>query len=168
MIDILLAATLTWQLATTRDALGSSVYVAEVAPGGSQSLRFLCGGITGVVLQFNLGQLEAERDAFSLADPKPEVVRFKFAEGSYDTTAVRAPIVDGIGTYEIKGEEAVFVLTLIRDSEPVLAGIGGDTPNETHRVEVQHGGAAALFSLSGAKAAIEDVRAACPYKYPKL
>jgi hypothetical protein len=80
-------------------------------------------------------------------------VRFAFAEGNYETTAVRAPITDGIGTYEIKGEEAIFVLSLMRDSE---------------QVEVQHGDATAAFPLSGARAAIDETRAQCPYKYPGL
>jgi hypothetical protein len=151
MLSILLS--LSWQVATLSDPLGRPVYVAEVAPDRVQSLRFLCGGMAGVVLQFNLGRLEASPDAFSLADPTPEAVRFQFAEGNYDTTAVRAPITDGIGTYEIKGEEAVFVLSLMRDSE---------------RVEVQHDGAAAAFPLTGARAAIDETRAQCPYKYPDL
>lgn len=151
MLSILLS--LSWQVATLSDPLGRPVYVAEVAPDSARSLRFLCGGITGVVLQFNLGRLTPSQDAFSLADPEPEAVRFAFAEGNYETTAFRAPITDGIGTYEIKGEEAVFVLSLMRDSE---------------WVEVLHAGATADFPLAGAKAAIDETRAQCPYKYPDL
>lgn len=151
MLSILLA--LSWQVATVSDPLGRPVYVAEVAPEGARSLRFLCGGITGVVLQFNLGRITPSRDAFSLNEPEPEDVRFAFAEGNYDTTAVRAPITEGIGTYEIKGEEAIFVLSLMRDSETV---------------EVSHAGGAAYFPLTGARAAIDETRAACPYKYPDL
>lgn len=135
------------------DPLGRPVYVAEVAPDSARSLRFLCGGMTGVVLQFNLGRIEAAADAFSVDEPKPETVRFAFAEGNYDTAAVRAPITDGIGTYEIKGEEAIFVLSLMRDSE---------------RVEVLHGDATAAFPLAGARAAIDETRTLCPYKYPDL
>lgn len=151
MLSILLA--LSWQVATVSDPLGRPVYVAQVAPDSARSLRFLCGGITGVVLQFNLGRITPSRDAFSLNEPAPEEVRFAFAEGNYDTTAVRAPITEGIGTYEIKGEEAIFVLSLMRDSE---------------RVEVQHAGGTADFPLTGARAAINETRAACPYKYPDL
>lgn len=151
MLSILLA--LSWQVATLSDPLGRPVYVAEVAPDSSRSLRFLCGGITGVVLQFNLGRITPTGDAFSTDEPAPENVRFTFAEGNYDTTAFRAPIVDGIGTYEIKGEEAIFVLSLMRDSESV---------------EVSHGDAAATFTLIGARAAIDETRAQCPYKYPDL
>jgi hypothetical protein len=151
MLSILLS--LSWQIATLSDPLGRPVYVAEVAPDSVRSLRFLCGGLTGVVLQFNLGRMTPLDDAFSVAEPKPEIVRFAFAEGNYDSTAVRAPITDGIGTYEIKGEEAIFVLSLMRDSE---------------RVEVQHAGASAAFPLDGARIAIDETRAACPYKYPDL
>ncbi len=151
MLSFLLA--LSWQVATLSDPLGRPVYVAEVAPDSARSLRFLCGGITGVVLQFNLGRITPSDDAFSLNDPTPENVRFTFAEGNYDTTAVRAPITEGIGTYEIKGEEAIFVLSLMRDSE---------------QVEVQHAGGAAAFPLTGARAAIDETRANCPYKYPDL
>ncbi|NOT39955.1 MAG: hypothetical protein HOP13_05630 [Alphaproteobacteria bacterium] len=151
MLSFLLA--LSWQAATLNDPLGRPVYVAEVAPDSVRSLRFLCGGMTGVVLQFNLGRTTASPDAFSVDDPQPENVRFAFAEGNYETTAVRAPITDGIGTYEIKGEEAIFVLSLMRDSE---------------QVEVQHGDATAAFPLSGARAAIDETRAQCPYKYPDL
>ncbi len=151
MLLILLA--LSWQVATLSDPLGRPVYVAEVAPDSARSLRFLCGGMTGVVLQFNLGRITPSADAFSLNEPRPENVRFTFAEGNYDTTAMRAPITDGIGTYEIKGEEAIFVLSLMRDSE---------------QVEVQHAGGTADFPLTGARAAIDETRANCPYKYPDL
>lgn len=151
MFSVLLA--LSWQVATLSDPLGRPVFVAEVVPDSARSLRFLCGGVTGVVLQFNLGRITPSEDAFSLADPEPEAVRFTFAEGSYDTTAVRAPITDGIGTYEIKGEEAVFVLSLMRDSE---------------QVDVLHAGASATFPLDGARAAIDETRTQCPYKYPDL
>jgi hypothetical protein len=156
MIDILLAAALAWQFGTDHDPLGNPVYVAEVKADGVRSLRFLCGGMTGVVLQFNLGfetsPSEYAAGAFSAGEPPVENVRFAFVEGNYDTTARRAPITDGIGTYEIKGSDAAFIAGLMTDSESV----------EIHRGRVTF-----RFPLAGAKGAIEEARTACPYKYPE-
>ena len=140
-----------WQFATEQDPLGQPVYVAQIAPDQVRSLRFLCGGITGVVLQFNLGETEYGSDAFSIAEPKPEQVRFHFVEGNYDSTAQRAPIADGMGTYEIKGSEAAFVAGLMKDSDAVT---------------VTRGDVSFRFPLDGARFAIDEVVSACPYQYP--
>lgn len=142
-----------WQFATERDPLGQSVYVAEIAPDETRSLRYLCGGVTGVVLQFNLGETEHGPGAFSAAEPKPEEVQFSFLEGAYDTLAARAPIADGLGTYEIKGSEAAFVAGLFKDSDAVT---------------VKRGNVSFQFSLAGAQGAIGEAMNACPFKYPDL
>ena len=149
MLSFLFAA-LAWQSAVDRDPLGSPVYVAEVKPDAVHEIRFLCGGITGVVLQFNLGEMEHGASAFSREVPKPEAVRFAFLEGGYDTTAVRAPITDGLGTYEIKGSEAAFVAGLMKDSDAVT---------------VRRGEVSFRFSLAGARDAIGAAMGACPFKY---
>ncbi len=152
MLRVFLMA-LVWQFATEHDPLGQPVYVAQVAPDRVRSVRFMCGGVTGVVLQFNLGETEHERGAYSAAEPPTEAVRFAFAEGNYDTTARRAPITEGIGTYEITGSEAVFVAGLMKDSESV---------------EIRRGEASAQFPLAGARGAIDEARSACPYQYPGM
>ena len=142
-----------WQFETESDPLGQKVYVASVAPEAERphvALRFLCGGVTGVVLQFNLGDVETEGAQFSTDEPGEEGVRFSFVEGDYDTIAKRAPITDGLGTFEIKGSEAAFVAGLLRDSD---------------RVSVQRGDVSFSFPLEGASSAIGDVLSACPYKY---
>ena len=66
------------------------------------------------MLQFNLGEVEYRGRQFSTDEPAWEDVRFAFPEGDYDTTAKRAPITDGLGTYEIKGSEAAFVAGLLQ------------------------------------------------------
>jgi len=142
-----------WAFATEHDPMGQPVYVASVAPDAERpavGLRYMCGGVTGVVLQFNLGEVEYEGSQFSTDEPQFEDVKFVFVEGTYDSTAKRAPIVDGLATYEIKGSEAAFVVGLMKDSESVT---------------VSRGEASYSFSLSGARGAIDEVTLACPFKY---
>jgi hypothetical protein len=147
---LVLTAALVWQFQTASDPLGQPVYVASVAPDAARPfvhLKFSCGGIVGVELQFNLGEMPG---AISNEDPEFEDVRFTFLEGKYDTAAKRAPITDGIATYEIKGSEAAFVAGLFKDSEAVA---------------VSRGEAAFTFPLAGARFAIDEVMGACPFKY---
>lgn len=153
MIDLLLAAALGWQFATERDPLGQPVYVAAVTPDPARpfvGVRYSCGGIVGVELQFNLGELRYAGAAFSTGDPPFETVRFTFPEGKYDTTAKRSPITEGIGTYEVKGSEAAFLAGLLKDSETVT---------------IQRGQISFTFPLDGARFAIEEVVSVCPFKY---
>lgn len=151
MLRVFLLA-LVWQFATEHDPLGQPVYVAEVVPDQVRSLRFMCGGVTGVVLQFNLGEVEYAGSAYSAGDPAFEDVRFAFIEGNYDTSAKRAPITDGVGTYEIKGSDAAFIAGLLKDSESV---------------EIRRGEASFRFPLDGARGAIDEALNACPFKYPE-
>ena len=142
-----------WQFETANDPLGQPVYVASVTPDAGRpyvNLTFSCGGIVGVVLQFNLGEIRYAGAAFPRREPEFEDVRFSFAEGKYDTTAKRAPITDGIATYEIKGSEAAFVAGLLKDSESVV--VSRDDISFT-------------FPLAGARFAIDEVISACPFKY---
>ena len=142
-----------WHMETERDPLGQAVYVAEVAPDTARphvALRFLCGGMTGVVLQFNLGDTQYARAQFLTAEPAWEDVRFEFPEGKYDSAAKRAPITDGLGTYEIKGSDAAFIAGLLKDSD---------------QVSITRGNAAYTFPLGGASLAIGEVIEACPFKY---
>ena len=142
-----------WQFETESDPLGQKVYVASVAPEAERphvALRFLCGGVTGVVLQFNLGDVETDGPQYSTDEPGEESVRFSFIEGNYDTNAKRAPITDGLGTFEIKGSEAAFIAGLLRESD---------------RVSVQRGDVSFSFPLDGANGAIGEVLSTCPYKY---
>ncbi|MBL9099183.1 MAG: hypothetical protein JNK07_19805 [Alphaproteobacteria bacterium] len=146
-------AALLWQFQTASDPLGQPVYVASIAPDAARPfvhLKYSCGGIVGVELQFNLGEMQYAGAAFSRAAPEFEDVRFTFAEGKYDTAAKRAPITDGIATYEIKGSEAAFVAGLFKDSESV---------------SVSRGSADFTFPLAGARFAIDEVMSACPFKY---
>jgi hypothetical protein len=140
-----------WQFDTVRDPLGQPVYVASIAPDAARPfvhLTYACGGIVGVELQFNLGEMPA---VVSNDEPEFEHVRFGFAEGNYDTVARRAPITEGLGTFEIKGSEAHFVASLLKDSDGV---------------QVSRNGAAVAFTLLGARIAIDEVMSACPFKYP--
>lgn len=142
-----------WHFDTLRDPLGQAVYVAEVAPDEERphiALRFLCGGMTGVVLQFNLGEIQFAGSQFSRREPTWEDFRFEFEEGPYKTSAKRAPIADGLGTYEIKGSEAAFVADLL-----TTAG----------SVSIKSELIAYTFPLDGAAAAIGEVVSACPFKY---
>jgi len=153
MIILLLVASSVWQFETQSDPIGKPVYVASIAPEAERpevALRYSCGGVVGVVLQFNLGDVQTDSAQFSTDEPREEPVRFSFLEGDYDTTAKRAPITDGLGTYEIKASEAAFVVELFKDSE---------------RVAVQRGDVSFSFPLDGARGAIEQVMSACPYKY---
>jgi hypothetical protein len=106
--------------------------------------------MTGVVLQFNLGEVQYAGSQFSRREPEFETVRFEFDEGPYETTARRAPIADGLGTYEIKGSEAAFVADL-------LTTVG--------KVSIKNKLIAYTFPLDGAAAAIGEVVSACPFKY---
>jgi hypothetical protein len=154
MIDVLLAAALaSWQFQTVHDPLGQPVYVASIAPDAARphvALSYSCGGIVGVVLQFNLGELRYAGAQLSPKEPAWEDVRFAFPEGNYDTAAKRAPITDGIATYEIKGSEAAFVAGLFKDSDSV---------------KVSRGKVSFTFPLAGARFAIDEVMNACPFKY---
>jgi hypothetical protein len=154
----LLGATLVaasgWQFETRTDPIGQTVYVAELRPSAEQTptqLRFSCGGIVGVELQFNLGQASYDSGAFSTADPPWEDVKFTFAEGAYPTTAKRAPLTDGMGTYEIKGGDAMFIAKLIK--------AGGE-------VTIEHNGQSQHFQLEGASDPVTQVIEQCPFKYP--
>ena len=154
---LILAAALAggWQFDTRRDPLGQAVHVAEIVPDAGRpdvALRFMCGGMTGVVLQFNLGDIEYEGGQYSTEEPARENVRFEFPEGHYDSTAQRAPISDGLATYEIKGSEAAFIAGLMQDSE---------------RVSITRENSSFTFPLDGAQAAIGDVVSACPFKYSR-
>lgn len=153
-LALLVAASIGWQFAASQDPLGQSVYVAALVPDEARphvGLRFSCGGIVGVQLTFNLGELTYSDKQLSDVEPEWEDVRFLFGEGPYDTTAKRAPITEGIGTYEIKGSDAAFVAGLLQS--------GG-------QVEIIHDDAKASFSLDGAGLAIGEVIEACPFKYP--
>jgi hypothetical protein len=143
-----------WQFDTVRDPLGQPVYVASVVPDEHRphiGIKYLCGGIVGVVLQFNLGDIRTAGAQYSTREPDFEDVRFTFPEGKYDTAAKRAPITDGLATYEIKGSEANFVAGLLKDSDSV---------------DISLGGVSRTFPLTGAQFAIDEVTNACPYKYP--
>ena len=153
MISFLLAGAMAWQFATERDPLGQPVYVAAVAPDPARpfvAMKYSCGGIVGVELQFNLGDARYAASAFSTGEPPFETVRFTFPEGQYDTTAKRAPITEGIGTYEVKGSEAAFLAGLLKDSD---------------KVTIQRGPNTFTFPLDGAQFAIAEVASACPFKY---
>lgn len=155
-LSLILAATIAsgWQVETLRDPLGQPVYVASVAPDAARpyvQLKYSCGGIVGVELQFNLGETRYAAGAFSTSDPPAEDVLFTFPEGKYETIAKRAPITEGIGAYEIKGSEAAFVAGLFKDSDSVA---------------VQRESVSVTFPLAGARFAIDEVISACPFKYP--
>lgn len=157
MSHILLAVALSasgWQFQTHTDPIGQSVYIAQTVPVAGeprQVLRFSCGGIVGVELQFNLGQAPFESKDFSTDDPQWEDVQFVFAEGAYPTTAKRAPLTDGIGTYEIKGGDAMFIAKLLKS--------GGE-------VTIDHAEESLRFALDGASDPISQVIDQCPFKYP--
>lgn len=143
-----------WQFEAKTDPIGQTVYVAEFRPPADQpqaQLRFSCGGIVGVELQFNLGQSHYDSGAFSTDDPPWEDVQFTFPEGPYPTTAKRAPLTDGVGTYEIKGGDAMFIAKLIK--------AGGE-------VTIEHAGQSQRFVLDGASDPVTQVIEQCPFKYP--
>lgn len=153
LLFVLVAALIepaSWQFQTERDPLGQAVYVARVAPDEARpfvSLKFECGGVAGVTLQFNLGTMASD---FSTKEPGFEDVRFEFPEGKYDSAAQRAPLTDGIDTFEIKGSEAAFIAGLLADSDAVT---------------VSRGGSSFTFPLANARFAIGEVKSACPFKY---
>jgi hypothetical protein len=139
-----------WRYETARDALGQTVHVASIAPDAARpyiALRFLCGGIGGVVFQFNTGDMQL---AGLASEPIFEGVRFEFADLSHQATATRAAIADGIGTFEIKGSEAFRLASLMQRGGSVL---------------VSRGRFRLAFPLDGAIDAIGRVLEACPYKF---
>lgn len=148
-----LAAGAPWRFDVQTDPLGQSVYVAEAA--GSEDLpqaflRFSCGGMPGVLLQFNLGQAAHDGSDFAAGDPAWEDVTFLFPEGAYPTATKRAAVADGIGTFEIKGSEAMFIARQLRS--------GGE-------VTLQQGALSTRFRLDDAAGPISEVIASCPFKY---
>jgi|GEM_PF-2277296 len=152
MTAALLAAA-PWRFDVQTDPLGQSVYVAEVA--GSEDLpqaflRFSCGGMPGVLLQFNLGQAAQDGSDFGTDDPSWEDVTFLFPEGEYPTATKRAAIADGIGTFEIKGSEAMFIARQFK--------AGGE-------VTLRQGAQSTRFTLEDAAGPISEVIASCPFKY---
>lgn len=149
MIAAALAGGDTWHYDTARDPLGQTVHVAEIVPDAARpyiALRLMCGGIAGVAIQVNLGQMQYA----SMARAPASGINFD-VEGApaYATAASFAPITDGVGTYEIKGSEAGNVAHLL---------MRGDA------VTVHQGDASQTFSLSGAAAAIGEVISNCPFK----
>ena len=54
-----------WHYETTRDPLGQTVHVAAVAPEAGRpyvGMRLMCGGLAGIVLQVNLGEMQLRLD----------------------------------------------------------------------------------------------------------
>ena len=145
MMAAALASSGAWTYETARDPLGQSVYVAEIAPDAARpyvAIRLMCGGIAGVVLQVNLGQMQTVAPASGLS--------FDVGDApAYSTAASLAPITDGVGTYEIKGSEAGNVAHLLMQGESVT---------------VHQGEASFTFPLGGASLAIGEVIANCSYK----
>lgn len=146
-------AATSWKFDVRTDPLGQNVYVAEASVSTDlpqAKLQFSCGGIIGVELQFNLGQASYSGKALSNEEPAWEDVTFVFPEGPYPTTTKKAPLTDGVGTFEIKGNDAMFIARLFRS--------GGE-------VVIEHARQAARFMLQGAAGPINEVIDACPFKY---
>jgi len=146
-------AAASWRFDVQTDPLGQNVYVAEASGGENlpQALiRFSCGGLPGVLLQFNLGQARFDGEDFSLDDPAWEDVTFTFPEGDYPTTTKRAALADGVGTFEIKGNEAMFIARQLK--------AGGE-------VTITHAQRSARFLLDDAAGPISEAIDACPFKY---
>lgn len=146
-------AATSWRFDVQTDPLGQNVYVAQASVSEElpqAQLKFSCGGIIGVELQFNLGQASFSGKDFSIEDPAWEDVTFVFPEGPYPTTTRQAPLTDGVGTFEIKGNDAMFIARLFRS--------GGE-------VSVEHNTQTARFLLDGAAGPIGEVIDACPFKY---
>lgn len=142
-----------WRFDVQSDPLGQSVYVAEARSSEELPqafLRFSCGGIPGVLLQFNLGQALQDGADFRHGDPAWEDVTFVFPEGEYPAATKRAAIADGIGTFEIKGSEAMFIARQFK--------AGGE-------LTVKQGAQSARFHLDEAAGPISEVIASCPFKY---
>jgi len=131
--------------ASEHDPLGQTVHVAEIVPDPARpfvALRLFCGGIAGVSLQINLGQMQAP--------PNGGEMSFSVDNGPpYSTPASLAPITDGVGTFEIKGSEAGNIAHLLMHGEAVT---------------VRQGASSMTFALRGAAAAIGEVTASCPFK----
>ena len=149
MLAAALGGTAGWHYATTHDPLVQTVHVAEIAPDRARpyvALRLMCGGISGVVLQVNLGQMQYA----SMSAAPASGLSFDVGDApGYSTAAALAPITDGVGTYEIKGSEAGNVAHLLMRGDAVI---------------VRQGSAAQSFPLDGAAAAIGEVIANCPFK----
>ncbi len=146
-------AATSWQFDVRTDPLGQNVYIAEATVSEElpqAKLRFSCGGIVGVELQFNLGQSSYSGKDLSIDEPAWEDVTFLFPEGPYPTTTKQAPLTDGVGTFEIKGNDAMFIARLFRS--------GGE-------VSIEHNTQSARFLLDGAAGPINEVIDACPFKY---
>jgi hypothetical protein len=142
-----------WHFDVQSDPLGQNVYVAEAT--GSEDLpqaflRFSCGGMPGVLLQLNLGQALQDGGDFRADDPAWEDVTFVFPEGEYAAATKRAAIADGIGTFEIKGSEAMFIARQFK--------AGGE-------LIVRQSVHSARFMLDEAAGPISEVIASCPFKY---
>lgn len=138
-----------WHYDTTHDPLGQTVHVAEVAPDQARpfvAMRLMCGGMTGVVLQVNLGQMQYA----SMTGAGARSLAFNVGSApAYSAEAAVAPVVDGVGTYEIKGSEAGNIAHMLMQGESVT---------------VHQGDASFTFPLSGASLAIGEVISNCPFK----
>jgi hypothetical protein len=148
MMAAALASGGAWTYETTRDPLGQTVYVAEVVPDQARpyvAMRLMCGGIAGVVLQVNLGQMQYA----SMTAPASGLSFDVGGAPAYLAAASMAPITDGVGTYEIKGSEAGNIAHLLMQGESVT---------------VHQGAASLTFPLSGAARAIGAVISNCPFK----
>jgi hypothetical protein len=137
-----------WHYEATHDALGQTVHVAEIVPDVARpyvAMRVMCGGLAGISLQINLGEMQTA----SMAAPAGGLT-FEISQSpAYSAAASMAPLTDGIGTYEIKGSEAGDVAHLL---------MRGD------EVTVRQGPTSATFPLAGAAGAIGEVIANCPLK----
>src|SRR6185503_6800905 len=68
IIDAVIVAALggsggAWHYETTHDPLGQTVHVAEITPDEARpfvAMRLMCGGISGVSLQVNLGEMQSQ------------------------------------------------------------------------------------------------------------
>jgi hypothetical protein len=138
-----------WHYETTLDPLGQTVHVAAVAPEAGRpyvGMRLMCGGLPGIVLQVNLGDMRYA----SMVGAPARSLTFETANApAHEAAAARAPIADGVGTYEIKGSEARNVAHLL---------------TRGNQVTVRQGSQSATFPLTGAALAIGEVIANCPFK----
>ena len=137
-----------WHYEATHDALGQTVHVAEIVPDAARpyvAMRVMCGGLAGISLQVNLGEMQSA----SMTAPAGGLT-FEIAKSpAYSAAAAMAPLTDGVGTYEIKGSEAGDVAHLL---------MRGD------EVTVRQGAVSATFPLAGAAGAIGELIANCPLK----
>src|SRR5690242_18181902 len=113
-----------WHYQTTSDPLGQTVHVAEIAPDEARpfvAMRLMCGGISGVSLQVNLGQMQYA----STMSAAPRGLSFNVGDApAYSAAASMAPITDGVGTYEIKGSEAGNLAHLLMNGDSVTVHQG--------------------------------------------